>query len=82
MNETERRHRRRRLPRLTRDTVIFLAGLAGMAHETLFAHAERPFLIAVFAAMLGLPAFLRFDERAAHDNTDSADGRQTNGSTS
>ena len=42
-----------------RDLVLFLAGLAGVAHETLSEHVDRPQLLLVFAGMLGLPAFLR-----------------------
>jgi len=48
--------------RLTRDGILFLAGLAGVGHETLVANADRPTLLLLFAAMIGLPAFLRHDE--------------------
>lgn len=48
---------------LARDIALFVAGLAGVAHETLLAKAERPTLLLLFAAMLGLPAFLRADEK-------------------
>lgn len=33
-------------------------GTLGVIHETLFQHAERPTLLILFAAMMGLPAFL------------------------
>lgn len=46
-----------------RDVVLFLAGLAGVFHETVIAATERPTLLLMFAAMMGLPAFLRTDER-------------------
>ena len=49
--------------RIGRDTVLFLAGLVGIAEETLAQHAERPTLLILFGAMVGLPAFLRADER-------------------
>jgi hypothetical protein len=52
---------RRRL-RISRDTVLFVAGLAGLVHETIVSQAERPTLLLLFAAMVGLPAFLRGDE--------------------
>lgn len=52
----------RRWP-LIRDITLFLGGLAGVAHETLISHVERPTLLLLFAAMLGLPAFLRGDEK-------------------
>lgn len=42
-----------------RDSLLFLGGLAGVLHETVFTAAERPTLLILFAAMLGLPAFLR-----------------------
>lgn len=38
-----------------RDLALFLAALAGVAHETVWARAERPYLLALFASMLGLP---------------------------
>lgn len=42
--------------------------MLGVAHETLIAHAERPTLLILFAAMLGLPAFLHQDDK--HDDGD------------
>lgn len=48
---------------LVRDITLFFSGLAGVAHEALSAKAERPTLLLLFAAMLGLPAFLRADEK-------------------
>lgn len=41
-----------------RDAVLFLAGLAGVAHQTLVAPAPSESLLILFAAMMGLPAFL------------------------
>lgn len=49
--------------KVSRDTLLFVFGLAGAAHETLVAVAERPTLLILFAGMMGLPAFLRADER-------------------
>jgi hypothetical protein len=46
-----------------RDAVLFCAGLAGVVHETLFSHVDRPALLVLYAAMMGLPAFLRADKR-------------------
>lgn len=46
-----------------RDTVLFVVGLLGVAHETLIAHAERPTLLLLFGAMIGLPTFLGKDEK-------------------
>ena len=53
------------MPKLTaiRDTVLFTSGLAGVVHETLLTSADRPDLLVMFAAMMGLPAFLQGDTR-------------------
>lgn len=58
--------RRMRRFRLSRDTILFATGLLGIAYETLVAGADRPTLLVLFGAMVGLPAFLRSDEKA-HD---------------
>lgn len=41
---------------------MFLGGLAGVAYETLAREGERPTLLLLFGAMMGLPAFIRSDE--------------------
>ena len=41
-----------------RNLALFAAGLAGVFHETVLTTAERPTLLILFAAMMGLPAFL------------------------
>jgi hypothetical protein len=46
-----------------RDVLLFFAGLAGIAHQTLIAPQPSESLLVLFAAMCGLPAFLRQDER-------------------
>ena len=46
-----------------RALLLFLAALAGVAHETLIAQAERPYLLALFAAMLGMPVIEAFKSR-------------------
>jgi len=48
---------------LARDMILFFTGLSGVFHETAIAHAERPTLLLLFAAMMGLPAFLGRDEK-------------------
>lgn len=57
-----RRRRTWSLPRASRDTVLFAGGLAGVFHETVIGQQERPALLVLFAGMMGLPAFLRYDE--------------------
>lgn len=49
--------------RLSRDAVLFVSGLVGIAHETFVSELERPGLLVLFGAMVGLPAFLRSDEK-------------------
>lgn len=53
---------------LIRDITLFTAGLAGVAYETLGSKVDRPTLLLLFAAMMGLPAFLRSDEREKKDD--------------
>lgn len=42
--------------RLTRSSVVFAVGIGGIIYETVKEKADRPWLLAVFAAMCGLPA--------------------------
>lgn len=58
-----RQDRRERRARVTRDSVLFASGLAGVFYETVFDKADRPTLLLLFGAMMGLPAFLRSDEQ-------------------
>lgn len=37
-----------------RENVRFAAGLAGLGYETVVDHSDRPVLLAVFAAMVGI----------------------------
>jgi hypothetical protein len=53
---------RRRL-RLSRDTIIFLLGIAGIIYETVVENGDKPTLLILFGAMIGLPAFLHGDEQ-------------------
>ena len=48
---------------ITRDIILFFAGLAGVLHETVLRSAERPTLLILFAAMMGLPIVLNADQR-------------------
>lgn len=51
-----------------RDFVLFVGGLLGVAYETLLEQVDRPALLALFGGMLGLPIFLRRDEREQSDD--------------
>lgn len=53
--------------KITRDTVLFGFGLAGVIHETLLTDGERQYLLILFAGMMGLPVFLRKDEKSSGD---------------
>ena len=51
------------ISRAVRDTVLFVVGLAGIVYETVgIPGRPDPTLLLVFAAMVGLPAFLRADD--------------------
>jgi hypothetical protein len=60
---TPKKSLKERLPKISRDGVLFFGGLAGVFHETVIAESERPTLLFLFATMIGLPAFLRADEK-------------------
>lgn len=63
--------RRRWFARLSRDTLLFTAGLVGFAHEVVFGTvSERPTLLLICAAMMGLPVFLRADEKRQDEDAD------------
>lgn len=51
----------------TRDFVLFMGGLAGVAYETIVEQVDRPALLALFAGMLGLPVFLARDPAKKDD---------------
>jgi hypothetical protein len=55
--------------RISRDSVLFAGGLLGVLHETVLSKADRPTLLLLFAAMMGLPAFLRADEKKKGGDT-------------
>lgn len=48
--------------RLGRTVALFVVGIAGVIHETVVSHGERPTLLILFAAMIGLPFALKADE--------------------
>lgn len=53
---------------LVRDITLFVFGLAGVTYETVVSRVDRPTLLLLFAACMGLPAFLRTDEREKKDD--------------
>ena len=46
-----------------RNVVVPVCGLLGIIHETVYGNLERPSLLVLFGAMIGLPVFLAQDER-------------------
>lgn len=52
---------------LIRDILLFVGGMAGVFYETVFVKVDRPTLLLLFAAMLGLPAFLQANESRQAD---------------
>lgn len=50
-----------------RTVILFFAGLTGVAVETVgsvaFSHPVDPSLLVIFGGMMGLPLFLRGDEK-------------------
>ena len=49
-----------------RDGALFLTGLGLIVHEAILRTGpERPTLLLLYAGMVGLPAFLRTDEKNA-----------------
>lgn len=55
--------KRRRPHHLTRDGGLYAMGLAGIAYEIVIDHTERPTLLILLGAMVGLPSILKLDEK-------------------
>lgn len=47
---------------VTRSKILLAAGLLGVAHETLLRDDARPYLLLLFASMMGLASFLKLDD--------------------
>lgn len=60
VQQAEERIKYGKLERQIRDGLMFAAGLAGAGYETIIGNSERPALIVLFAAMMGLPSFLKY----------------------
>jgi hypothetical protein len=54
---------RRQRGRITRDGLLFILGAAGFLHELIITQGERPTLLLGCMALMGLPVFLRSDEK-------------------
>jgi hypothetical protein len=53
----------RRRRRITRDTLLFILGAGGFLHELIITKGERPTLLLACFALMGVPLFLRGDEK-------------------
>ena len=51
------------LSRFTRDAVMFAIGAIGFFHELIASQAERPFILALCGALMGLPFVLSADSQ-------------------
>lgn len=58
------------MSRNTRDALMFTLGAGGFLHELLVSQAERPFLLALCGAMMGLPFVLSADSKVRRGNRD------------
>lgn len=58
--------------RFTRDTILLTLGAGGFLHEVFLGGSmERPFLLTVCAALMGLPLVLRAEEKVRRNGNDS-----------
>lgn len=55
---------------INRSTVMFALGAAGFIHELLREGVERPFVLALSGALMGLPFVLAADGRLRHDENE------------
>lgn len=61
--------RRRSTAAERRRDILFWAGLAGITYETVVEHADRPYLLAVFGAMVGLAPILDYTQAKVTEYT-------------
>lgn len=57
--------------KITRDLALFLLGFSGVIYETVVSEGDRPTLLILFGACLGLPVFLNSDEAKARINKEN-----------
>lgn len=55
--------RRKRHLSISRDTLLFVVGLALTINEGLFRKADRPSLLILYGAMMSLPAYIQVVEK-------------------
>lgn len=50
-----------------REMMLFLGGMGGVAYEAIGQHTERPFLLAVYSVMMGIPLVIPMVRRSDPD---------------
>jgi hypothetical protein len=51
-----------------RSAALFVVGLSAFVYEVISNQGERPTILILAAAMMGLPAFIGMDERRRNNN--------------
>ena len=61
---------RDKTPKLSvaRDRIIFCVGIGGIIYETVVEKVDRPQLLLLYAAMVGLPAWMKRDRNGNGKN--------------
>jgi hypothetical protein len=49
--------------RIFQNVVVPIIGVVGILHETFISHIDRPGLLVLYGAMIGLPAFVAQDQK-------------------
>lgn len=60
--------------KLAREVTTFVVGIAGIVWQTVIEHTDRPLLLALFATMIGVPAYLATSPRRKKETSDADDG--------
>lgn len=61
---------RRRRIKITRDLGLYLVGLGGVVWVVVMDQVDRPGLLVLLGGMIGLPMYLRSDERRREQRDD------------
>ena len=63
------------LLKVLRSVALFTVGIGGVIYEIVVDHTERPTLLILLGAMVGLPAFLKTDEKRRSNGGGSTDSK-------
>ena len=61
------KRRKRSREDIARDWTLRAFGLAGIVYETVAEKIDRPYLLALFAGLVGLPWYIQRDEKRNSD---------------